>query len=108
MQAQKFHVAKGDTVMVIAGKEKSKTGTVQKVLPKKDGVIVEGLNMVKRHVRARGNEPGGIVEKEAALHVSNVQLYCSKCAKPVRTKTKVLENGDKQRTCVKCGISLEK
>lgn len=108
MQAQKFHVAKGDTVMVIAGKEKTKTGTVQKVLPKKNGVIVEGLNMVKRHVRARGNEAGGIVEKEAAIHISNVQLYCTKCAKPVRTKTKVLENGDKQRTCAKCGISLEK
>lgn len=107
MQAQKFHVAKGDTVMVIAGKEKTKTGTVQKVLPKKDSVIVEGLNMVKRHVRARGNESGGIVEKEAAIHISNVQLYCTKCAKPVRTRTKVLENGDKQRTCVKCGISLE-
>ncbi len=108
MQAQKFHVAKGDTVMVITGKEKSKTGTVQKVLPKKNGVIVEGLNMVKRHVRARGNEAGGIVEKEAPLHISNVQLYCPKCAKPVRTKITVLENGDKQRTCVKCGISLEK
>lgn len=107
MQAKKFHVAKGDTVMVIAGKEKSKTGKVLKVLPKKDGVIVEGLNMVKRHVRARGNEPGGIVEKEAALHVSNVQLYCTKCVKPVRTSVKVLDNGDKQRTCVKCGTSLE-
>ena len=59
MQSQKFHVAKGDTVMVIAGKEKSKTGIVQKILPKKDSVIVEGLNKVKRHVRARGNEPGG-------------------------------------------------
>ncbi len=108
MQAQKFHVAKGDTVMVIAGKEKTKTGTVQKVLPKKDSVIVEGLNMVKRHVRARSNEPGGIVEKEASIHLSNVQLYCTKCAKPVRTRIKLLENGEKQRTCVKCGISLEK
>ena len=107
MQAKKFHVAKGDTVMIIAGKEKSKTGKVTKVLPKKDGVIVEGLNMVKRHVRARGNEPGGIVEKEAALHVSNVQLYCTKCVKPVRTRIKVLDNGEKQRTCVKCSTSLE-
>ncbi len=51
--------------------------------------------MVKRHVRARGNEPGGITEKEAALHVSNVQLYCTKCVKPVRTRIKVLENGEK-------------
>lgn len=107
MQTKKYHVAKGDTVMVIAGKEKSKTGKILQILGKKDAVIVEGLNMVKRHVRARGNEPGGITEKEAALHVSNVQLYCTKCAKPVRTRTKVLENGEKQRTCTKCGISLE-
>ena len=108
MQTKKYHVAKGDTVMVIAGKEKSKTGKVMQILGKKDEVIVEGLNMVKRHVRARGNEPGGITEKEAALHVSNVQLYCTKCSKPVRTSIKVLENGEKQRTCTKCGISLEK
>lgn len=108
MQTRKYHVAKGDTVMVIAGKEKSKTGKVMQILGKKDAVIVEGLNMVKRHVRARGNEPGGITEKEAALHVSNVQLYCTKCSKPVRTSIKVLENGEKQRTCTKCGISLEK
>jgi large subunit ribosomal protein L24 len=107
MQTKKYHVAKGDTVMVIAGKEKSKTGKVMQILGKKDTVIVEGLNMVKRHVRARGNEPGGITEKEAALHVSNVQLYCTKCSKPVRTRIKVLENGEKQRTCTKCGISLE-
>ncbi len=107
MQTKKYHVAKGDTVMVITGKEKTKTGKVLQVLPKKDSVLVEGLNMVKRHVRARGNEPGGITEKEAALHVSNVQLYCSKCVKPVRTRVKILDNGEKQRTCVKCGISLE-
>jgi large subunit ribosomal protein L24 len=107
MQTKKYHVSKGDTVMVIAGKEKAKTGKILQVLPKKDTVIVEGLNMVKRHMRARGNEPGGIIEKEAALHVSNVQLYCTKCVKPVRSKVQILENGDKQRTCVKCGISLE-
>ena len=106
MQKKNYHVAKGDTVMVIAGKEKTKTGKVLQVLHKKDSVLVEGLNMVKRHVRARGNEPGGITEKEAALHVSNVQLYCEKCQKPVRTKTNVLENGDKHRVCTKCGSVL--
>jgi len=108
MQAIKSHVSKGDTVMVIAGKEKNKTGKVLQLLPKKDSVIVEGLNMVKRHVKARGNEPGGIKEKEAAIHISNVMPYCSKCAKAVRTGVKVLENGEKQRVCVKCGSSLEK
>ena len=108
MQATKTHVSKGETVMVIAGKEKNKTGKVVQLLPKKDRVIVEGLNMVKRHVKARGNEPGGIKEKEAAIHVSNVMPYCTKCAKPVRTRKQLLENGDKQRTCVKCGNPLDK
>jgi large subunit ribosomal protein L24 len=108
MQAMKSHVNKGDTVMVIAGKEKSKTGKVLKLVPKKNGVIVEGLNLVKRHVKARGNEPGTIKEKEAVINISNVMPYCPKCAKPVRTRNTVLENGDKQRNCVKCGASLEK
>lgn len=106
MQAMKSHVNKGDTVMVIAGKEKSKTGKVMQILPKKSSIIVEGLNMVKRHLKAKGNEAGGIKEKEAAIHVSNVMPYCSKCAKPVRTAKKFLENGEKQRICVKCGNSL--
>jgi large subunit ribosomal protein L24 len=108
MQAIKSHVSKGDTVMVIAGKEKTKTGKVLQLLPKKNSVIVEGLNMVKRHVKARGNEPGGIKEKEAAIHISNVMPFCSKCAKPVRIKRTALENCDKQRICAKCGNSLEK
>ena len=106
MQAMKSHVNKGDTVMVIAGKEKSKTGKVMQILPKKNGVIVEGLNMVKRHLKAKGNEAGGIKEKEASIHISNVMPYCSKCEKPVRTNKKFLENGEKQRSCVKCGNSL--
>ena len=108
MQATKSHVSKGDTVMVIAGKEKSKTGQVLQLLPKKDGVIVAGLNMVKRHVKAKGNEPGGITEKEAPIHISNVMTYCAKCSKPVRTRVKGLENGAKQRICIKCGSSFEK
>jgi len=108
MQATKSHVGKGDTVMVIAGKEKNKTGKILQLLPKKDSVIVEGLNMVKRHLKARGNEAGGIKEKEASIHISNVMLFCSKCAKPVRSRRTVLENGEKQRICVKCSNSLEK
>ena len=108
MQATKSHVLRGDTVMVIAGKEKNKTGKVLQFLPKKGGVIVEGLNIVKRHVKTRGNEPGGIKEKEATIHVSNVMPYCTKCLKAVRIKKKVLDNGEKQRICGKCGSSLEK
>jgi large subunit ribosomal protein L24 len=108
MQATKSHVSKGDTVMVIAGKEKSKTGQVLQLLPKKDSVVVAGLNMVKRHQKAKGNEPGGILEKEAPIHISNVMLFCAKCAKPVRTRRNVLDNGEKQRICIKCGSSLQK
>ena len=108
MQATKTHVNKGDTVMIIAGKEKSKTGQVLQLLPKKDSVVVAGLNMVKRHLKAKGNEPGGIQEKEAPIHISNVMLFCAKCAKPVRTRKNVLENGEKQRICLKCGTSLQK
>jgi len=108
MQATKTHVSKGEMVMVIAGKEKNKTGKIMRLLPKKDSVIVEGLNMAKRHIKARGNEPGGIKEKEAAIHISNVMPYCSKYAKPVRTRKQVLENGDKQKVCIKCNTVLVK
>ncbi len=106
MQVTKPHVNKGDTVMVIAGKEKNKTGKILQLLPKKNGVIVEGLNLVKRHVKARGSEAGEIKEKEARIHISNVMPYCAKCSKPVRTRKNVLENGDKQRICIKCGATL--
>lgn len=106
MQATKSHVNKSDVVMVIAGKEKGKTGKVLQLVPKKSGVIVEGLNMVKRHVKAKGNESGEIKEKEARIHISNVMPFCSKCSKPVRTSKKVLENGEKQRVCTKCGATL--
>jgi large subunit ribosomal protein L24 len=92
--------------MVVAGKEKNKTGKVLQLLPKKNGVIVEGLNMVKRHVKAKGNEAGEIKEKEARIHISNVMPYCSKCSTAVRTSKKILENGEKQRVCVKCGTTL--
>jgi large subunit ribosomal protein L24 len=108
MQATKSHVSKGDTVMVIAGKEKSKTGQVLQLLPKKNSVVVAGLNMVKRHTKAKGNEPGGIQEKEAPIHISNVMLFCAKCAKPVRARRNELDNGEKQRLCIKCGSSLQK
>lgn len=108
MLGRKPQIKKGDTVMVITGKDSSKTGKVLKILPKKDGVLVEGLNVVKRHTRARGNEPGGIAEKEAPLHYSNVMLYCAKCSGPVRSKAKTLDSGEKIRVCVKCGEAFDK
>jgi large subunit ribosomal protein L24 len=108
MLGKKLHVKKNDTVMVIAGKDRAKSGKVISILPKKDGVIVEGINVVKRHTKPRGQEAGGIVEKEAPLHISNVMLYCGKCQKAVRTRITVLEDGKKARCCVKCGESFDK
>jgi large subunit ribosomal protein L24 len=108
MLGKKLHVKKNDTVVVISGKDKSKSGKVVSIVPKKDGIIVEGINVVKRHTKARGSEQGGIVEKEAPLHISNVMLLCEKCKKPVRTRITVLEDGKKARCCVKCGESFDK
>jgi large subunit ribosomal protein L24 len=107
MQTKKTHVKRGDTVIVTTGKDRNKTGKLLKVDAGKSGVIVEGLNIVKRHNRARGNQPGGIVEKEALIHLSNVMLFCSKCQKPVRSKVSVLEDGKKVRICKKCGASFD-
>ena len=108
MLGKKLHVKKNDTVVVIAGKDRSKSGKVVSIHPKKDGVIVEGINVVKRHTKPRGSEQGGILEKEAPVHISNVMLLCGKCNKPVRTRTTVLEDGKKARCCVKCGESFDK
>jgi large subunit ribosomal protein L24 len=108
MLGKKLHIKKGDTVMVITGKDNKKTGKVLRLFPKKEAVLVEGLNIVKRHTKARGNEPGGIAEKEAPVHYSNVMLYCAKCNKPVRSGKNTLENGEKVRLCKKCGEAFDK
>ena len=108
MSVKNLRVKKGDTVMVVTGKDRNKTGKILQVLVKREGVVVEGLNIVKRHTRSRGNEAGGILEKEAPIHFSNVMIYCGKCTKPVRTQIKVLEDGKKARICVKCGESFDK
>ncbi len=108
MQGNKLRIKKGDTVMVITGKDSKKTGKILRVLSKKNSVLVEGLNIIKRHTRARGNQAGGIEEKEAPIHSSNVMLFCAKCNKPVRSKRNILENGDKARICIKCGESFDK
>lgn len=108
MQGKKMRVKKDDMVMVIAGKDNTKTGKILRVFAKKDSVVVEGLNLIKKHIRARGNQPGGIEEKEAPIHISNVMLYCPKCTKPVRVKKSLLENGEKVRLCIKCGVAFDK
>ncbi len=99
---QGMHLKKGDTVKVIAGKEKGKTGKILRVVADKDKVVVEKLNFVKRHQKPDAKGKGGIVEKEAPIHISNVMLLCSKCNAAVRVGHKLLEDGKKVRVCGKC------
>jgi large subunit ribosomal protein L24 len=104
----KLHVKKGDKVVVIAGKDKKKTGTVLAVFPKKQRVIVEGVNIVKRHMRPNPKYPeGGIIEKEAPIHVSNVQLVDPKTGQPTRIGYKFLEDGRKVRYAKKSGEVID-
>ena len=102
----KLSIKKNDRVMVIAGREKGKIGKVLKVFPDKGRVLVEKINMVKRHAKPDKAGQGGIIEKEAALHASNVMIMCAKCAKPVRVGHKALEDGNRVRVCIKCGEEL--
>lgn len=103
-----MHIRKNDSVMVIAGRERGKTGKILRVIPDKDAAIVERVNLVKRHSRARGpQQPGGIVEKEAMIHVSNLMVMCDKCNAPVRIGRKVLPDGEKVRICRRCGDPLD-
>ena len=109
MAASKLHVKKDDMVMVIAGKEKGKSGKVVRVFSDSGKVVIEGINMIKRHTRPnRLNTEGGIVEKEAPLNGSNVQLLCSSCNEPARTGKRILEDGTKVRFCKKCNEIVDK
>ncbi len=102
----KMNVKKGDEVIVIAGKDKGKTGKVIQVIPSQERVVVEGVAVVKRHTKPTQKMPqGGIIEKEAAIHVSNVMPFCSTCKKGVRV-AHTIENGTKTRVCRKCGKAL--
>jgi large subunit ribosomal protein L24 len=103
-----MHVRKGDTVVVIAGKEKGKRGRVLRVLNDKDRVVIERVNMVKRHTKpTQANPRGGILEKEGSIAVSNVALWCGKCAAGRRAKAEIKESQKKRRVCVKCGALFE-
>ena len=97
-------IRKNDKVIVLSGKEQGKIGTVLKVDSEKGRVIVEKVNMVKRHSRPGGKSAqGGIIEKEGPIHISNLMLVCNKCAEPTRIGKRVLEDGSKARVCKKCG-----
>ena len=104
--SQKLHVKKGDTVVVISGKEKGKQGEIIAVDIKKERVTVKGLNLVKRHTKpSQANPQGGIIEKEGTIHVSNVMVLDPEQKVPTRTK-KVEKNGSLVRVAVKSGAKL--
>ncbi len=109
MSIVKLHIKKNDMVKILAGKEQGKTGKVLRVFPSKSRVVVEGLNMIKRHTRPNQLYPeGGILEKEAPLSISNVMLICGSCNQATRTGVRLLEDGSKTRYCKKCNESVDK
>ena len=109
MLAIKCKIKKDDKVKVIAGKDKGKIGKVLKVNHKKNRILVENVNIAKRHTKPTGKtKQGGIVEGEAAIQVSNVMVMCNKCVTPTRIKMQRLEDGKKMRVCAKCGEALDK
>ena len=103
-------IRKNDDVVVTTGKDRGKRGRVLKVLPEKNRLIVEGVNFIKRHTKPnpQRNIKGGLVEREASLHASNVQLVCPECGKPTRLGRKVLGDGRKVRICRKCEGVVDK
>jgi large subunit ribosomal protein L24 len=106
---QSVHVRRGDTVGVIAGREKGKRGKVLRVLTAKGRVLVEHVNMIKKHQRPTQKlRQGGIIEREGPLALSNVLVVCSRCDKPSRTGVKILGDGRKVRSCKRCGEAIDK
>ena len=105
----KLKIKKDDFVGIITGKDRGKRGKVLKVFPAEQRVIVEKVNMVKRHTKPRKvGEPSGIIEREGKIHVSNTMLICTRCDKPVRIGIQKLPEGDKVRTCKGCGESIDR
>ena len=96
-------IRRGDNVLVIAGKDKGKTGRVDRQISEKNRVVVEGVNMITRHMKARpGVRQSGRIQQEAAIHISNVMLICNKCSRPTRATVTTLDTGDRVRSCPKC------
>jgi large subunit ribosomal protein L24 len=96
-------IRKGDTVMVIAGKDSGKKGKVRRVLPSENQIVADGINMIKRHTKPRGvARQAGIIEREAPVNISDVMLVCGKCNRPVRVGFRLLGDGKKTRICRSC------
>lgn len=100
-------IRKGDRVQVTAGRDKGKSGEVVKIITKQDKAVVQGVNMIKRHTRPSGSEAGGIIEKEAAIHVSNLAHLDPKDDKPTRIGMKVLKDGRKVRFAKRSGEVID-
>jgi len=99
-----LNIKKNDTVLLTSGDEKGKRGRVLAVFPRKGKLLVERLNIIKKHMKpSKKYAQGGIIEKEAPVQLSNAMLVCSKCDKPTRIGQKILESGSKVRVCKKCG-----
>ncbi len=108
MQRYKCHIKKDDKVKVLTGKDRGKIGKVLNVDRKKQRILVENINIVKRHSRPSAqNRQGGIIENPAPLDSSNVMLLCSKCIKPTRIKMQLLDDGKKVRVCRKCNEQID-
>ena len=100
-------IRKGDKVQVLSGKDKGKTGTVSRALPDKDKVIVDGVNVAKKHQKpTQAIQQGGIIDKDMPIHVSNVAIVCDSCSKPTRVGYRFEPDGTKVRVCRKCGGDL--
>jgi large subunit ribosomal protein L24 len=105
---KKFRIKKGDTVQVMQGKEAGKRGKVLRVLADEDRVVVERVNFIKRHVRPSQKTPqGGVIEREASMHISSVRLVCPGCGQPARVGIRT-EGSDKVRYCKKCDVQVDK
>ncbi|MBI2940923.1 MAG: 50S ribosomal protein L24 [Chloroflexi bacterium] len=103
-----MHVRRDDMVLVTAGKNRGKTGKIQRVLPEENRVVVEGVNLIKRHLKRRTQTgPAGTIEREAPFHASNVMLLCPKCNQPARTGHRFLADGTKVRYCKRCQETIE-
>ena len=98
-----MNIRRNDNVLVIAGKEKGKTGRIERQLVEDNRVVVEGVNLITRHVKGRpGVRQSGRIQQEAPIHISNVMLICNKCSRPTRPNITKLDNGSRVRACPKC------
>jgi large subunit ribosomal protein L24 len=103
-----MNIRKNDNVMIVAGKDKGKKGRVRFVYPRKNRILVEGVNFIKMHSRARAQvSQAGLIEREAPIHISDVMLVCGRCNRPVRVGFRRLDDGRKVRICRSCGEVID-